>query len=102
MCLDVRQHLLPSYGKLRDGPIHMYMPAEQDPYVGQVLFVPDTHYVFTLGKDHEVKFWDADRWELLLTLQGHHAEVGTMLCVAICLWERAPITLQCMHACCQA
>lgn len=41
----------------------------------QVAFVPGTHYVFTAGKDRALKYWDADRWELLLTLEGHHAEV---------------------------
>ncbi len=40
----------------------------------QVAFVPGTHYVFTAGKDRALKYWDADRWELLLTLGGHHAE----------------------------
>ncbi len=45
---------------------------------GQVAFVPGTHYVFTAGKDRLVKFWDADRWELLLTLEGHHAEARRM------------------------
>lgn len=37
--------------------------------------MPDTHYAFTVGKDGLVKYWDADRWELLLTLEGHKAEV---------------------------
>lgn len=41
----------------------------------QVAFVPRTHYVFTVGKDRLLKYWDADRWELLLELRGHHAEV---------------------------
>jgi len=37
--------------------------------------VPNTHYLFTAGKDKMVKYWDIDRWELLLELPGHHAEV---------------------------
>jgi U3 small nucleolar RNA-associated protein 12 len=37
--------------------------------------VPNTHYAFSVGKDGLVKYWDADRWELLLTLEGHKAEV---------------------------
>lgn len=41
----------------------------------QVAFVPNTHYVFTVGKDRMLKYWDMDRWELLLDLPGHHAEV---------------------------
>lgn len=28
------------------------------------------------GKDKLVKYWDADKFEHLLTLEGHHAEVG--------------------------
>lgn len=35
----------------------------------------NTHYFFTVGKDRLVKYWDADKFELLLTLEGHHAEV---------------------------
>jgi len=45
-----------------------------------VKFVRNTHYVFTVGKDRLVKYWDADKFELLLTLEGHHAEVW---CLAI-------------------
>ena len=51
---------------------------------GQVAFVPGTHYVFTAGKDRLVKFWDADRWELLLTLEGHHAEARRMHACRAC------------------
>jgi U3 small nucleolar RNA-associated protein 12 len=40
-----------------------------------VKFVPRTHYMFSVGKDRTVKYWDADKFELLLTLEGHHAEV---------------------------
>lgn len=40
-----------------------------------VKFVRCTHYVFSVGKDRLVKYWDADKFELLLTLEGHHAEV---------------------------
>ncbi|WMV44640.1 hypothetical protein MTR67_038025 [Solanum verrucosum] len=45
-----------------------------------VKFVCNTHYFFTVGKDCLVKYWDADKFELLLTLEGHHAEVW---CLAI-------------------
>lgn len=45
-----------------------------------VQFVPNTHYVFSVGKDRGVKYWDADTFELLLTLEGHHAEVW---CLAV-------------------
>eukprot|EP00252_Welwitschia_mirabilis_P023899 TRINITY_DN6886_c0_g1_i2.p1 TRINITY_DN6886_c0_g1~~TRINITY_DN6886_c0_g1_i2.p1 ORF type:complete len:324 (-),score=71.14 TRINITY_DN6886_c0_g1_i2:373-1344(-) len=45
-----------------------------------VQFVCNTHYMFSVGKDRLVKYWDADKFELLLTLEGHHAEVW---CLAI-------------------
>lgn len=45
-----------------------------------VQFVPNTHYVFSVGKDRCVKYWNADTFELLLTLEGHHAEVW---CLAV-------------------
>lgn len=54
------------------------------PYQGQLLtalqvaFVRDTHYVFTAGKDGALKYWDADRWELLLTLEGHRGEAWAL------------------------
>eukprot|EP00850_Spirogloea_muscicola_P019693 SM000196S05385 [mRNA] locus=s196:240895:245724:- [translate_table: standard] len=43
--------------------------------VMQVQFVPNTHYFFTAGKDRLIKYWDGDKFEHLLTLEGHHAEV---------------------------
>ncbi|RRT69785.1 hypothetical protein B296_00013074 [Ensete ventricosum] len=36
--------------------------------------------MFSVGKDRLVKYWDADKFELLLTLEGHHAEVW---CLAV-------------------
>jgi U3 small nucleolar RNA-associated protein 12 len=45
-----------------------------------VQFVPKTHYIFSAGKDGVLKYWDADKFELLLTLEGHHAEVW---CLAV-------------------
>lgn len=45
-----------------------------------VQFVHNTHYMFSVGKDRLVKYWDADKFELLLTLEGHHADVW---CLAI-------------------
>lgn len=45
-----------------------------------VQFVRNTHYMFSAGKDHLVKYWDADKFELLLTLEGHLADVW---CLAI-------------------
>lgn len=45
-----------------------------------VKFVRNTHYMFSVGKDRLVKYWDADKFELLLTLEGHHSEVW---CLAV-------------------
>ncbi|KAJ0102937.1 hypothetical protein Patl1_04890 [Pistacia atlantica] len=45
-----------------------------------VQFVRNTHYMFSVGKDRLVKYWDADKFELLLTLEGHHPDVW---CLAI-------------------
>lgn len=45
-----------------------------------VQFVRNTHYMFSVGKDRLVKYWDADKFELLLTLEGHHADIW---CLAI-------------------
>jgi U3 small nucleolar RNA-associated protein 12 len=53
------------------------------PWFGSVMavqFVPKTHYIFSAGKDGVLKYWDADKFELLLTLEGHHAEVW---CLAV-------------------
>ena len=36
--------------------------------------------MFSVGKDRLVKYWDADKFELLLTLKGHHAGI---CCLAI-------------------
>lgn len=43
--------------------------------VMDVKFVKNTHYMFSVGKDRLIKYWDADKFELLLTLEGHHAEI---------------------------
>ncbi|KAF2318490.1 hypothetical protein GH714_008319 [Hevea brasiliensis] len=32
----------------------------------------------SVGKDRLVKYWDADKFELLLTLKGHHADFGVL------------------------
>ena len=40
-----------------------------------VTFVRETHYFFSCGKDKMVKYWDADRFEQILSLPAHHAEV---------------------------
>ena len=32
-------------------------------------FVPKTHYFFSVSKDKTVKYWDADKFEHIMTLQ---------------------------------
>jgi WD40 repeat protein len=56
------------------GDCHKSLFAHQDSVMA-VRFVPRTHYVLTAGKDRMVKYWDADKFELLLELPGHHGEV---------------------------
>ena len=56
------------------GDCHKSLFAHGDS-VMQVAFAPNTHYVFTVGKDRLLKYWDADRFEQLLSLDGHHGEV---------------------------
>nr|KAG5704001.1 hypothetical protein BaRGS_032090 [Batillaria attramentaria] len=41
-------------------------------------FVPKTHLFYTGGKDRKVKQWDADNFENVITLQGHHGEVWAL------------------------
>jgi U3 small nucleolar RNA-associated protein 12 len=57
------------------GDCHKSLFAHQDSVMA-VAFVKQTHYVFTAGKDRLIKYWDADKFELLLELPAHHAEVG--------------------------
>ena len=40
-----------------------------------VQFVRGTHYLFSSGKDGCVKYWDCDKFEQLLSLEGHHGAV---------------------------
>ena len=56
------------------GDCHKSLFAHQDSVMAAA-FVPKTHYVFTAGKDRMVKYWDADKFELLLELPAHHSEV---------------------------
>ncbi|KAE8681981.1 expansin-A3-like [Hibiscus syriacus] len=61
------------------GDCHKSIFAHADS-VMDVQFVHNTHYMFSVGKDHLLKYWDADKFELLLTLEGHHAAVW---CLAV-------------------
>ena len=44
--------------------------------VMSVGFVNNTHYVFSCGKDGMLKFWDADRFEMITQTQAHYGEVA--------------------------
>jgi U3 small nucleolar RNA-associated protein 12 len=61
------------------GDCHKSLFAHQDSVMA-VAFVRGTHYVFSVGKDRMVKYWDADKFELLLELPAHHAEVRFTAC----------------------
>jgi U3 small nucleolar RNA-associated protein 12 len=56
------------------GDCHKSIFAHDD-NVTALQFVPGTHLFFTAGKDGKVKQWDADNFERILTLNGHHGEV---------------------------
>ena len=56
------------------GDCHRSIFAHDDS-VTAVKFIPNTHMFFTAGKDGKVKQWDADNFERVLTLDGHHGEV---------------------------
>lgn len=43
-------------------------------------FVPKTHYFFSASKDKTVKYWDADKFLHVMTLEGHHSEIW---CLAV-------------------
>uniref|UniRef100_A0A6A7G9N2 WD40 repeat-like protein n=2 Tax=Hirondellea gigas TaxID=1518452 RepID=A0A6A7G9N2_9CRUS len=62
------------------GDCHKSMFAH-DNSVMQVKFVPNTHYFFSAGKDKILKYWDADKFEQIFVLNGHHAEIWG-LCVS--------------------
>ncbi len=47
-----------------------------------VRFLPDTHMFFSAGKDGKVKQWDGDKFERIVTLDGHHGEVR--VCIPFC------------------
>ena len=72
-------------------------------------FISKTHLFFSCGKDGKVKQWDADNFENVITLTGHHGQVWTLavsedgkyVCTAghdrsLRLWERTqePLVLE--------
>lgn len=47
--------------------------------IAHTQFVRETHYFFSTGKDKVVKYWNADRFEHILTLRAHQAEVWSVV-----------------------
>ncbi len=41
-------------------------------------FVWGTHYLFTVGKDKMLKYWDCDKFENITKLDGHHGEIWAL------------------------
>lgn len=41
----------------------------------QVAFEKNTHYFFSASKDKLLKYWDGDKFEQIMKLEGHHGEV---------------------------
>ena len=50
------------------GDCHKSLFAHSDSVMA-VKFLPKTHYFFTAGKDGVVKYWDGDRFSLILELE---------------------------------
>ena len=61
------------------GDCHRTLHGHSDS-VTDVRFVRGTHNFFSSSKDGTVRFWDGDRFELILVLRGHSAEIN---CLAV-------------------
>lgn len=61
------------------GDCHKALFAHQDSIL-QVVFVPHNsdgngHHFFSSSKDRTIKYWDADKFEQIQRMDGHHGEV---------------------------
>lgn len=45
----------------------------------QVAFEKNSHYFFSASKDKLIKYWDGDKFEQIMKMEGHHAEVLAMV-----------------------
>jgi U3 small nucleolar RNA-associated protein 12 len=61
------------------GDTHRTMHGHEDS-ITDLRFVRHTHNFFTSSKDFTVRYWDGDRFEQILVLRGHSAEVN---CLAV-------------------
>lgn len=64
------------------GDCHKAFFAHQDSIM-QVAFVPHNqdgngHHFFSASKDRVVKYWDADKFEQIQKLEGHHGEIWAL------------------------
>jgi len=64
------------------GDCHKALFGHQDSIL-QVAFVPHNsdgngHHFFSAGKDRVIKYWDADKFEQIQRIHGHHGEVWAL------------------------
>ncbi|KAH7368289.1 WD domain-containing protein [Plectosphaerella cucumerina] len=64
------------------GDCHKALFGHQDSIL-QVAFVPHNndgngHHFFSSSKDKTIKYWDADKFEQIQRLEGHHGEIWAM------------------------
>ena len=57
------------------GDCHKSIFAHDD-NITSLQFIPNTHMFFSVGKDGKLKQWDADNFQRIQTLEGHHGEVS--------------------------
>lgn len=59
------------------GDCHKSIWAHDDS-ITQVRFVKDTHYFITVSKDKSCKFWDGDKFILVMDWNDHYAEIWAL------------------------
>lgn len=59
------------------GDCHRSIFAHEDSIQG-LQFVSKTHLFFSCARDGKVKQWDADNFENVITLTGHHGQVSSL------------------------
>ncbi|KAL2757434.1 hypothetical protein ACRALDRAFT_1039730 [Sodiomyces alcalophilus JCM 7366] len=64
------------------GDCHKALFGHQDSIL-QVAFIPHNsdgngHHFFSAGKDRVIKYWDADKFEQIQKIDGHHGEIWAM------------------------
>ncbi|GAB0099212.1 WD repeat-containing protein 3 [Sergentomyia squamirostris] len=63
------------------GDCHKSIFAHDDSVLA-VQFIPETHMFFSCGKDGKIKEWDADNFEKISTLPGHHIGEANSLAIS--------------------